>query len=142
MQQFQVPQFINIEDKIIGPFTLKQFLYLLGAAAIAVLGWRFLFLPLFLLIALPVTIFLVVMALGKIDERPFPVVFINALNYFLKPRLYIWKRVYDKKKSVEAPLPPTGEKSPLGELGKLTASKLSDLAWSLDIKDMKDKVER
>ena len=142
MQQFQVPQFINIEDKIIGPFTLKQFLYLLGAAAIAVLGWRFLYLPLFLLLVLPLVIFLVIMALGKVDERPFPIVFTNALNYFLKPRLYIWKKVYDRKKSIETALSPVGEKSPVGELGKLTEGKLNDLAWSLDIKDMKDKVGR
>ena len=30
--QFQVPQFIEIEDKIIGPFTVKQFIYLVGGA--------------------------------------------------------------------------------------------------------------
>ncbi|TSC80302.1 MAG: hypothetical protein G01um101429_152 [Parcubacteria group bacterium Gr01-1014_29] len=30
MQQFQVPQFIEVEDKIFGPLTTKQFFYLLG----------------------------------------------------------------------------------------------------------------
>jgi len=142
MQQFQVPQFINIEDKIIGPFTLKQFLYLLGAAAIAVLGWRFLYLPLFLLLALPFVIFLAVMALGKIDGRPFPIIFVNALNYFLKPRLYIWKKIYGEKKEKEVPLLQPSTESQLAQLGKINASKLSDLAWSLDIKDMKGKAER
>ena len=39
--QFRVPQFIDIEDKVIGPLTLKQFAYVLGAAGFAFLIWTF-----------------------------------------------------------------------------------------------------
>jgi hypothetical protein len=33
--QFQVPQFIDVEDRIFGPLTLKQFLFLAGAGALS-----------------------------------------------------------------------------------------------------------
>ena len=33
--QFQVPQFIDVENKIIGPLSLRQFLYLAGAGLIS-----------------------------------------------------------------------------------------------------------
>jgi len=37
--QYQVPQFIEVEDRIIGPLTLKQFLYLAFAGAILFVLW-------------------------------------------------------------------------------------------------------
>jgi len=40
--QFNVPQFIETEDKLIGPFTLKQFLYLAAGGALLVFAWYFL----------------------------------------------------------------------------------------------------
>jgi hypothetical protein len=48
--QFQVPQFLDVEDKIIGPFTIKQFLYLAGGAGFAYLSWRYI--PVTLLLSL------------------------------------------------------------------------------------------
>lgn len=72
------------------------------------------------------------MAFLKIGGLPFPAVLINGINFYMKPRLYIWKRAPTKK--VAAPK--------LGEAGgaqlktpSLTESKLSDLSWSLDIKE-------
>ncbi len=136
MQQFQVPQFINIEDRIIGPLTLKQFFYLLGAVAVGLIGWRFLYFPLFIIFAVPIVGLLGAMAVGKVDGRPFPVVFMNAINYFSKPHLYLWKQSHsqEKKPGKEMPVPPPQD-NPLLTLNKMSASKLSDLAWSLDIKE-------
>ena len=37
--RFQVPQFIEVEDKIFGPLTLKQFLYTAGGAAVGFIIW-------------------------------------------------------------------------------------------------------
>ena len=39
--QFKVPQFIDMEDKIVGPLTLKQFAYILGAGGFSFLLWTF-----------------------------------------------------------------------------------------------------
>jgi len=135
MQQYQVPQFIMVEDRIIGPLTLKQFLYLLGAAAIGLIGWSLLHLVLFLVVVPPIAGFLVAMAFAKVNSQSFPTVVFNAASYFLKPRLYLWRRVEGKK--LQAPRP-AGAKKPepmLATLPKFTESKLNDLAWSLDIKE-------
>ncbi|MDP3727660.1 MAG: PrgI family protein [bacterium] len=132
MQQFQVPQFITVEDRIIGPLTLKQFLYLLGGAGVAVLGWSFLHIVLFVLVALPLIGLFVAMAFVKISERPLPVIFLAAINYYLRPRLYLWHQSHEKKNAVAAK---KEEVSLLAAIPKLSGSKLNDLAWSLDIKE-------
>ena len=133
MQQFQVPQFINIEDRIIGPLTLKQFLYLLGAAAVALIGWSLLHFILFVLVAIPFSGLFVAMAFVKIDEQPLPTLFFSAISYYLHPRLYLWRQVPEKKKA--AAVQAQKEEGLLASIPKLSESKLNDLAWSLDIKE-------
>ncbi len=133
MQQFQVPQFINIEDRIIGPLTLKQFLYLLGAAAVALVGWSFLHFILFIIVVIPFSGLFVAMAFVKINEQPLPAVFFAAINYYLRPRLYLWRKVQEKERAAVVQI--RKEERPLAGIPKLSASKLNDLAWSLDIKE-------
>lgn len=90
--QFEVPQFIEIEDKIFGPFTWRQFLYLGGGAGMAVV--LFLTTPLFvfILVGLPLGLFAAALAFYPINNRPFSY-FIEAMyNYFRRHRLYLWKQ--------------------------------------------------
>ena len=137
MQQYQVPQFITIEDKVIGPFTVKQFLYLAGGAGLSFLVYKF-FKP---FVSFPfgviVLSFSASLAFLKINEQPFPRVVKNAFFFMIRPRLYIWK------KEATRPAPAKKENSataPAGVKGipKISASKLSDLAWSLDIKSKEE----
>lgn len=134
MQQFQVPQFITVEDRIIGPLTLKQFFYLLGAGGIAIIGWTLLHPILFVLIIVPFSALFIAMAFLKINQQPLPKIIVNAINYYLKPRLYLWRHIEPKKKTPGgAPKP---EAAPLlGDIPKLTGGKLGDLAWSLDVQE-------
>lgn len=91
--QFNVPQFIEVEDKIIGPFTLKQFLFILGGAAILFTVW--LLLPnllIFIVIAIPVLILTLALAFYKVDGRPFLTYFLSIIGFLSKPRLYLWKK--------------------------------------------------
>lgn len=133
MQQFQVPQFINIEDRIIGPLTLKQFLYLVGGGAVVVLTWTFLSPFFFVLVAAPAAALSSAFAFLKINDRPLPTVILNALNFYLKPRLYLWKRASAAKPITRAAGPE--ETAAHVKTPTLTESKLSDLSWSLDIKE-------
>ena len=135
MQRFQVPQFITVEDKIIGGFlTAKQFVYVAtGIILIVIIFYSFAgFLALFLsfLVGAAAT----ALAWGKIDGRPVPTFVVNALFFFLRPRVFVWKRAA-KTAADEAELvvPPDAEtiikKSP-----KLSHSRLSELSWTLDTK--------
>ncbi len=137
--QFQVPQFIEVEDKIFGSLTLKQFIYLAGGAAGIFL--LYVALPLFLaiLLAIPIGLFAAALAFYKMHGQPFIKVVENAFRYVTKNKIYTWKK---REMPVKKPEPSKTGPSAGGEelpiyVPKLTKSKLSDLAWSLDIKEKK-----
>lgn len=90
--QFQVPQFINIEDKIIGPLTLKQFLWLLPAAGILFITWTYVDLGIFILIAIPVIGIFGALGFVKINGRSLISFLASAIGFYSKPKLYLWKR--------------------------------------------------
>ncbi len=132
--RFQVPQFIEVEDKIFGPFTFKQFIYIAGGIGLCVL--LFTFLPKFMaiLIALPVAALAGALAFYKVNDKPFINVVEAFFNYTLTNKLYIWKKE-DKK---VAPGTSAGAAAkPIEQIyvPKLSDSKLRELTWSLDIKE-------
>jgi hypothetical protein len=90
--RFEVPQFIEVEDKIVGPFTWKQFVYIAGAAGIAVV--TFLTLPffLFLLIAGPVAALGGFLAFHEVNNRPFSLFLESFVQYVAGGKLYLWHR--------------------------------------------------
>src|SRR3989344_4669365 len=135
--QFQVPQFIDIEDKIFGPLTAKQFFYIFGGGAFIFLMYVFLQLWLVILLGLPVAAFSAALAFLKINGQPFIKIVGNALAFASSSRLYLWKRAAPaemprgKTSDVFGDL--TSDVKERGGAPKLTKSKLQDLAWSLDI---------
>lgn len=136
MQQFQVPQFIEVEDKIIGPFTLKQFLYLAGGAAIIFI--LYVSLPFWITVpaSLPVAAFAFSLAFLKIHGRPFITLLNNGFNYVTSAKIYIWKKEEQKEKITMEPFKKEGGQL---QMPKLTKRKLQDLSWSLDVQE---KLER
>jgi len=90
--QFNIPQFIEIKDKIIGPLTMGQFLYILAGIGAMVALWFFLELWLFLIIAIPVIAFCLMLAFYQFNGRPFINFVGSAINYLIRPKLYLWKR--------------------------------------------------
>lgn len=133
MPQFQVPQFITVEDKVIGPFTVKQFIYVGAGALLVVFAYMTFESYLFFPIAIFIGALAGALAFLKINEQPFPVVLKNAIFYFIRPRLYLWKKEERRQTGYRTPIKKmevTVKREP-----KLSESKLSDLAWSLDIKE-------
>ena len=98
--QFQVPQFIETEDRIIGPLTLKQFLYVAAGGALSFALFFFLETIYWLLLAGLIMAVSAALAFIQINGRPLPVVMLAALGYYWKPRFYVWRR---KEKGVEVP---------------------------------------
>ena len=91
--EFNVPQFLDIEDKIIGPLTLKQFGYLAGAGGVIFMIYSVV--PnfiLFVLLSIPVFLFGVALAFLKINGRPFINLIISFITYMSKPKLFIWRK--------------------------------------------------
>ncbi|MBI2096256.1 MAG: PrgI family protein [Candidatus Taylorbacteria bacterium] len=134
--QYQVPQFIEIEDKIFGPLTLKQFIYLAGGAGLCYMVFRFL--PLFLAIfIIPLLAgFAVALAFYKINGKPFITIVEAAARFVFSEKLYIWRKQSARPKTKPAPALPE-DKEEASFVPKLSNSKLRELSWSLDIKTKK-----
>lgn len=90
--QFSVPQFIDVEDKIIGPITLKGFLLLLGVALFIFFLWYLFKLWFVVVIGAPIVVLAIALVLGKVDGRPLSGFLKAWLNYQVNPRFYIWKK--------------------------------------------------
>lgn len=128
--QFKVPQFIDIEDKVFGPLTFKQFAYLAGGAGLCYLSIRFL--PLiFAFLTIPVFAgFSLALAFFKYNEKPFIFTVEAFLKYYFKSKLYLWRKQDAPKK--QKPI----SRSPINS-SELTESRLKTLSWSLDVIDPK-----
>ena len=140
--QFKVPQFLDIEDKIFGPFTFRQFIYLAGGAGLCFVLYRVLGL---LLSVIPILI-IGGLAASLTFFRPNNKPFINMLEagfkYFTQSKLYIWEKNRKLEASRRAAAQkPTTAMAPRAE-GSLTGGKLRDLAWSLDVLDLSKNQER
>jgi len=90
--QFVIPQFIDVEDTIIGPITLKQFMLLLGVALFLGLLWYVFKLWLVIVIGVPIVALAAALVLVKVNGRPFSGFLKAWLNYQINPRFYIWKK--------------------------------------------------
>ena len=137
--RFQVPQFIEIEDKLFGPLTFKQFIYLAGGVGFSVV--LFLFLPKFLaiIIALPIILFAAALAFYKVNDKPFANMVEAFVKYALTDKLYIWKK---EPPSLKSSGEPREKKIEQVYVPKLSESKLKELTWSLDIKENQNPVTK
>ncbi len=90
--RFEVPQFIEIEDKIIGPLTWKQFIYLAGGVGILLILYFSLPFIFFVMFGLPIGALSASLAFHRVNNRPFSIFLESCVNYFTKSRLYLWKK--------------------------------------------------
>ena len=99
--RFQVPQFIEVEDKIFGPLTLKQFIYIAGGAGLSFLVY--VLLNSLLLAAIPMIAIMGIslgLAFYKLNNKPLISIAEYAFKYYLGNKLYIWKKEDKFKMSI------------------------------------------
>jgi len=90
--RFEVPQFIEIEDKIFGPLTWRQFVYVgggIGAAVAMFLVLPFIF---FVLFGIPLALISAALAFFPVNSRPFSYFLQAIYDYFRNKRLYLWRQ--------------------------------------------------
>jgi len=139
--QFQVPQFIEIEDKIFGPLTLKQFLYLAGGAGASIALYIYIpFKIIAVIIIIPIIAFSLALTFYKINNKPFIDVVQSFFYYSIGDKLYLWKKA--EKKPVSQLTEQIQKTKSLLSVPKMSESKLKDLTWSLDIKESLNPVTR
>lgn len=139
--QFQVPQFIEIEDKIFGPLTLKQFLYLGGGVGAGIV--LFIYIPyklIAVLLIIPIVAFSLALAFYKVNGKSFIDVVEAAFYFYLGEKLYLWKKA---EKKPETKLTDQIQQAKAAvSVPKMSGSKLKDLTWSLDIKEAMNPVTK
>lgn len=91
MAEYKVPQDVEADDKLIGPFSFRQFIYLIIVAASIAVGWGLgqLFLPL-AIIPLPIVLFFGLLALPLRKDQPMEIYMAAIVSFYLKPRKRLW----------------------------------------------------
>lgn len=129
MQQFIVPQFIDIETKIIGPITTRQFLWLLGGGLVFFIGLKTLSIGPFLILALFDLLFIIGFAFIKVNGQPFHYFLLNVTQFLRRPQLAVWfLRTAQKQPEVEE----LAAAAPAPQRPHPATSRLSSLALIVD----------
>lgn len=128
--QFVVPQFLDVEAKIIGPVTARQFLILLGVLLVEFIIYRIFLSALFMIgLGVPVFVAGLVFAFFKVNGQPFHFIALNMVQTLRKPPLRVWDKTLSDgdlrvflKKDEKAPPPPPARKAPIqrSRLNELT----------------------
>lgn len=92
MASYKVAQDVEAEDKLLGPFSFRQFIYLVIAAMAGVLAYGLsrLFIGLAIL-PLPIVLFFLVLALPLRKDQPMEVYLAAIVSFYLKPRKRLWQ---------------------------------------------------
>ncbi len=130
--RYQVPQFTDVEDKIIGPLTIRQFLYLVGGAGMAFIAYTYLTIYISVIVIAVIIPFSLALAFYKVNNKPFIDFLESAFVFYTKQNLYIWKKEDKKITQNKAPAPTATNQV---FVPKLSNSKLKELSWSLDINE-------
>lgn len=127
---FNVPQFINIEDKIIGPLGWKQILWLIGLGGILFVLYSFVESRVLIVISIPISALFIALAFFKPYGQPFIKVILFVVTYFFKPKVYIWKR--ETSKPVKKAPKKTVQETVVPQKKEVTEERISDLAKILN----------
>ena len=91
MAQYKVPQDVEADDKLLGPFSFRQFVYLLIAGGLIALAIAFFQLfPLLAIIPIIPALFFVVLALPLKKDQPMETYLAAIVSYYLKPHKRVW----------------------------------------------------
>jgi len=131
MLQFTVPQFIDVEDKIIGPITTRQFLIMLTGSIFIGIGYKLYDFSLFVVVGLAIFAVSGIFAFLKINGMPFHFFVLNFLQTLKKPGMRVWNKVLtrfdleEKKVEVKKIIDVVPHK-------KFTTSRLTELSLVVD----------
>ncbi|MFH1187806.1 MAG: PrgI family protein [bacterium] len=132
-QQFVVPQFIDVESKIFGPITVRQFVTILVALFLEFIIYKLSDFTLFLVLSAVVIPAAGAMAFMKIGGIPFPNFLLNFIQSFQKPRIRVWdKSLSDAEMKQYLKKPIAIEKISIVKKEMLASSRLAELSLIID----------
>lgn len=130
MQQFTVPQFIDVEDKIIGPITVRQFIIMLVTVLLIAACFKLFDFALFLLLSIVLFSVGCIFAFVKINGAPFHYFSLNLVQTLKKPRLRVWRKDDTLVNALEIEDPAPAAAAPARR--QYSASRLNELSLIVD----------
>jgi hypothetical protein len=94
MNQFTVPQFIDVEDKIFGPITTRQFIILLVAGLLLFVIYKLADTALFVFFLAIIGGLALILAFVKINGQAFHYFLLNIFQTLRRPSLRVWNKSY------------------------------------------------
>lgn len=91
MATYKVPQDVEADDKLIGPFSFRQFVYLIIVVMAGALAWGLaqVFIGL-AIIPLPIILLFGALALPLRKDQPMEIYLAAIVSYYLKPHKRLW----------------------------------------------------
>lgn len=134
MQQFTVPQFIDVEDKIIGPISARQFIILLAGGLFGFIFYKLFHFALFAFLTLIDAALAFIFAFAKINGMPFHFFILNVIQTARRPALRVWNNQLTsaelRRRIKEEAIKPPEEKEVYHK--PLPTSKLNEISLIVD----------
>lgn len=127
---FNIPQFIDKEDKIVGPLTGKQLGWIAGGGVIILLLWNVFETTTFFIIALPVAALTGALAFYRPYNQPFIAFLASSVFFFIRTKMYAWKRLPDTDLSIRKA--PVNKNSPITPKKSLDSKTIKEVSSLLD----------
>lgn len=133
MNQFTVPQFIDVEDKIIGPITTRQFIIVLVTGLFIFLAYKIFTFSVFAIIGVILFGIGGTLAFLRINGQPFHFFLLNLMQTWRSPNLQIWDKEVSnavlKEYLKTGPPPP---RPPKPRKRALASSRLAEISLIVD----------
>ena len=128
MQQFMVPQFIDVEDKVIGSLSVRQFIILLVDFGLVFAVYKLFDFSLFLFSSIIIVVVGFVFAFVKINGAPFHYFLLNLLQTLKRQPLRVWNKIEENQEDIV----PIYKAEEAAVRQVVTASRLNQLALVAD----------
>lgn len=136
---FSVPQFIDVEDKIAGPLTWRQLLWMIGMGASLLTLFSMFETAAAIVLGIPVALLFIAFAFYRPNGFPMTTFVFHSIMFLFRPKMAVWerplkktKRMADEKPDSEKPVMVASENQGSKEL---TQNKIRELARLLDSKE-------
>lgn len=135
---FSVPQFIDVEDKIAGPLTWRQLLWMIGMGATLLTLFGMFNTAVAIVLGIPVALLFIAFAFYRPNGFPMTTFVFHSIMFLFRPKMALWERPV-KRMSAEKPVPeePVMAVSENKVSRELTQNKIRELARLLDSKEGK-----
>ena len=133
MATYKVPQDVEADDKLIGPFSFRQFIYLMLVGGLVMLAFGlFQIFPLLAAIPIPFALFFLILALPLKKDQPMETYLAALVSFYLKPRKRFWE-AGQSESTIEITTPKLVEKNRIRNITEEEAGhRLSFLAAIVD----------